>query len=69
MLPPLAISVSTDPAIREDTSSTTALCPDEGRFKVIADDDGSFASLEYPENTPNVYRVGTNLSHTQFDCT
>jgi hypothetical protein len=70
---PLMVAVSTDPVLSQDTTNATLLCPQEGRVLVTsegaADSDGSFASVEFPANLDNKYRIGTNLSYTELDCT
>ena len=65
----LAISIVTTSDIRQDSSNDTLLCPQRGRVKLNSIADGSFASIEFPDDSNNVYRIGTNLSYKQYSCT
>ncbi|MEJ2308816.1 MAG: hypothetical protein P8Z78_05785 [Gammaproteobacteria bacterium] len=65
----LAISILTASDIRQDSSNDTLLCPQSGRVRLISNADDSYASIEFPGDINNVYRIGTNLSFTQNSCT
>jgi len=61
--------LSDNPVLKQDSSDDTLLCPQTGALRLTATEDGSFASLEYPSGTDNVYQTRTNGSFiNQYDC-
>ena len=66
---PLAVTLRTSSVLRLDTANVDLLCPQSGELRLTATDDDSYASLEYPSGTNNVYQVRTNGSFIeQYDC-
>jgi len=67
---PLAVTLGTSSLLRLDTANVDLLCPQTGALRLTATEDGSYASLEYPSGTNNVYQVRTNGSLIkQYNCT
>jgi hypothetical protein len=67
---PLSVTLKTSSVLTEDTAADVdLLCPQTGAIRLTATEDGSFASLEYPSGTDNVYQTRTNGSFiNQYDC-
>jgi hypothetical protein len=66
---PLAVTLRTSSVLRLDTANVDLLCPQTGALRLTATEDSSYASLEYPSGTNNVYQVRTNGSFIeQYDC-
>jgi hypothetical protein len=52
-----------------DTADADLLCPQSGALRLTATEESSYASLEYPSGTNNVYQTRTNGSLIeQYDC-
>ena len=65
----LAVKLKTPSVLKLDTSNAELVCPQTGELRVTATEDGSYASVQYPSGTNNVYQVGTNGSFIkQYDC-
>jgi hypothetical protein len=64
-----AVTLKTSSVLKIDTAEADLLCPQTGALRLTATEDGSFASLEYPSGTNNVYQTRTNGSFiNQYDC-
>ncbi len=66
----LPVTLKTSSVLTVDTASETdLLCPQAGELRLTTTEDGSYASVEYPSGTDNVYQVRTNGSFiSQYDC-
>ena len=66
---PLTVTLNTPSVLTVDTSNADLICPQTGELRVTATEDGSYASVQYPSGTDNVYQVRTNGSFiNQKDC-
>ena len=63
------MTLNTPSVLTVDTSNADLICPQTGELRVTATEDGSYASVQYPSGTDNVYQVRTNGSFiNQYDC-
>ncbi|MEJ2315674.1 MAG: hypothetical protein P8Y83_01795 [Gammaproteobacteria bacterium] len=63
------VTLKTSSVLSIDTANVDLLCPQTGALRLTATEDSSYASLEYPSGTNNVYQVRTNGSFIeQYDC-
>ena len=63
------VTLKTSSVLNIDTADADLLCPQSGALRLTATEDSSYASLEYPSGTNNVYQTRTNGSLIeQYDC-